>query len=144
MNWKAATGLFFLGYVIASIVGYVLYRLSSVAMWVGMFTLMSAVFAYLAYIYFSKYVKEPSGVNVIKLAVYWVLLSFALDGLVYILLLPITFGVKPNWLFFTDQSPWIWLAYVTLSITVAIGFIASRARVQSNNENRQAQGNTLR
>ncbi len=144
MNWKAATSLFFLGYVIASIVGYVLYRLSSVAMWVGMFTLMSVVFAYLTYVYFSKYVKEPPGVNVIKLTAYWVILSFVLDGLIYVLLLPITFGAKPNWLFFITQSPWIWLAYVALAVTVAIGFIASRVLAQPSTENRQVQRNASR
>lgn len=144
MNWKAGTGLFFFGYVIASVVGYALYRSSPTAMWVGMFTLMPVVFAYLACVYFNKLVKAPLGYSAIKLAIYWVLLSFVLDGLVYILLLPIVFGAKPNWLFFIDQSPWIWFAYVSLSITVAIGFVASRAWVQHSTANDKVKRNDSR
>lgn len=42
-----------------------------------------------------------------------------MDGIVYIFIIPIIFGYKSNWTFFIDQTPWIWLNYLTL---VLIGY----------------------
>lgn len=126
MKWSPATYLFFIGYVIATAVGFVLYLIGPLTMWVGMFTIMPVVFAYLAYRYHKRYAVTSTPVEIIKLSAYWILLSFVLDALIYIAILPVASGAKPNWTFFVDQSPWIWLAYASLTFIVAAGFYLSR------------------
>lgn len=126
MKWSAATYLFFVGYVIATAVGFALYLVSPLAMWISMFTVMPVAFAYLAYRYHKRHAVTSTPVEIIKLSAYWIVLSFVLDALIYIAVLPIAFGAKPNWTFFMDQSPWIWLAYASLILTVTVGFYLSR------------------
>ena len=121
-NWKLATTNFLIGYAIASVVGYVLYLISITFMWIGMFTIMPVVFTYLSYLYFRKLIGAVRVKEAHKLALYWIGLSFLLDAAIYIALLPASFGVKPNWTFFLDQSPWIWVAYASIVLITLAGF----------------------
>ena len=51
-----------------------------------------------------------------------------MDALFFILIIPLSFGAKANWMFFIDQSPWIWLCYAALLPIVYCGLFAYRKR----------------
>lgn len=114
-SWKRAFASFGIGYVVATGVGVVTFR-NPALMWGLTFTVVSLVFAILAYWYFRGVQPSQSEGRgeAIKLVVLWVVVSFILDALVYIAGFPLAFGAKPNWTFFVDQSPWIWLCYAIL------------------------------
>lgn len=124
-----ALRLFGLGYLIATVVGFATYYIHAVVMWIALFTLMPLVFGYLFYSYLrrtecerSRAVKETN-----LLIALWIVLSFALDALLYIVIVPLVFRNPPNWTFFLDQSPWIWLNYLTLFVLGNISrFLYSR------------------
>lgn len=122
-NFKLALLYFCLAYLIGTIVGFMTFYIHISAMWVAMFTIMPIVFGYFFYRYLKKTeckisesVKET---NVLILV--WILASFLLDAIVYIIIVPIIYDYKSNWTFFADQSPWIWLNYIAL---VIIGYFA--------------------
>jgi hypothetical protein len=118
-NIKLALKYFGLAYLIATILGFSTYYIINViAMWVVMFTIMPIIFGY----FFYRYLKNTAGSNSNMfqetniLIVFWIVSSFLLDGFVYIAFVPIIYGYRPNWTFFIDQSPWIWLNYCTIII----------------------------
>jgi hypothetical protein len=122
-SWKWAFALFLLAYAIGTTAGFVAFAISAAAMWIEMFTLMPVVFAACFYQYLSR-TRCPAaktGVETARLCLLWVLLSFALDALIYIGVLPLALGARPNWHFFLDQSPWIWMSYATLFF---LGYLA--------------------
>lgn len=110
--------LFVIGYLIATIVGFTTYYINIDLMWVLIFTLMPVIFGYLFYIYLRKTKCEISEAfkETNRLMVLWIILSFLLDALVYIIIVPIIYGHKSNWTFFIDQTPWIWLNYLTIIV----------------------------
>jgi hypothetical protein len=118
-----ALRLFALGYLIATIVGFATYYIHVVAMWIAIFTLMPVVFGYLFYTYLRRTRCGRSGSlwETNRLILLWIVLSFLVDALVYIAIVPGVFRVPPNWTFFIDQSPWIWLCYLTIFV---LGHIA--------------------
>lgn len=115
-SWFWSTAFFLLGYAIATVVGFSLYYVSVIVMWVGIFTLMPVVFVYLFYLYLRKVrcEAEQSLRETVRVVIYWAALSFLLDALVYIAIVPAVYGVPANWRFFIDQSPWIWLCYMVV------------------------------
>jgi len=117
-NLKMSIQLFLIGYVIATTVGFVTYYISIELMWIAIFTLMPVVFGYLFYLYLKKAKCKSSEIlkETNRLVILWIVLSFLFDALFYILIVPILFNQKPNWTFFIDQSPWIWLNYITIFI----------------------------
>jgi hypothetical protein len=125
-NIRLSMRLFFIGYLIATIAGFSTYYISVNLMWITIFTVMPVIFGYLFYSYLKKVkcrlseiIKETN-----RLVVFWIILSFMLDALVYIIIVPIVYGQRSNWAFFLDQSPWIWLNYMTIIILGHIsGFI---------------------
>jgi hypothetical protein len=117
-NFRLSFRLFLIGYLIATIVGFSIYYINVYLMWISIFTLMPVIFGYLFYSYLKKAkckisetIKETN-----RLVVLWIILSFLLDAVVYIIIVPIIYRHKSNWTFFIDQSPWIWLNYMTLLI----------------------------
>lgn len=142
-NWKRATEYFFIGYLAATIGGFSLYySASTTAMWVFTMTFMPALYTVLAYKYFRKNLGEASPFldhDVLWLAAYWVALSICLDAAVYVFLAPRVLGSSPNWNFFRDQSPWIWINYVTvvLIVLVAKGFYSGK-RIPKLNADRSS------
>jgi uncharacterized membrane protein len=114
-SWSRAIATFVVGYLIATAVGWSTFTQPTV-MWVLTFTLMPLVFAGLAYTYFrgTKPNHGEARREAIRLILFWIILSFVLDGLVFIGVIPLAFGAKPNWTFFVNQSPWIWLCYAAL------------------------------
>jgi len=115
-NFRIAYRLFLIGYLIATIVGFATYYINQYLMWVSIFTLMPVVFGYLFYLYLKK---TKCGISETfketnRLVILWIILSFLLDALVYVLMVPFIYRHKSNWTFFIDQSPWIWLNYMTL------------------------------
>ena len=115
-NIKLALKYFALAYLIATIVGFTTFYIHEILMWISMFTIMPIVFGYFFYLYLKKASSNASTLlretNILIL--FWIIASFLLDGLVYIVIVPIIFGNKSNWTFFKDQSPWIWLNYLTI------------------------------
>ena len=120
-SYKLASQYFIYAYLIATIVGFISYHISTIFMWIVLFTLMPLVFGYVFYLYLKKtgckiteITKETN-----SLIIFWIIVSFFMDGIAYIFIIPIIFGYKSNWTFFIDQTPWIWLNYLTL---VLIGY----------------------
>jgi hypothetical protein len=107
-------------YVIATLVGFGTYLwFSPFVMWVAVFTLMPAVSAVLIYGYLRRFSfsREASLHESLVLTGVWMLLSFCLDAVTYVLIVPHLSHSRPNWTFFRDQSPWIWLSYLVLILS---------------------------
>ena len=120
-SYKLASQYFVYAYLIATIVGFISFHINLIFMWIVLFTLMPLVFGYFFYLYLNKtecqITKSLKETN--SLIIFWIIVSFIMDGIVYIFIIPIIFGYKSNWTFFIDQTPWIWLNYLTL---VLIGY----------------------
>ena len=115
-DFKLALLYFCLAYLIGSIVGFITFSIHVSVMWIVMFAIMPIVFGYFFYRYLRKTeCKISESVKEINLLiVVWILASFLVDAIVYIIIVPIIYGYKSNWTFFADQSPWIWLNYATI------------------------------
>jgi hypothetical protein len=116
-------GTFAAMYLVATIVGFATYLLiSPVAMWICVFTLMPIVSALLMYWYLVKMriSRQSSLIETSYLVAGWIALSFGLDAATYIFIIPAVSHTAPNWTFFRDQSPWIWLSYAILLVSAYI------------------------
>ena len=115
---KLGLKYFGLAYLIGTVVGFITFYINIIVMWIALFTIMPVVFGYFFFLYLKN--TEPDSKEALqetnKLILPWIILSFLLDGIVYIVVIPLFFGAEPNWTFFLDQSPWIWLNYLTLVI----------------------------
>lgn len=136
-NLKLALKYFLLAYLIGTIVGFVTFYIHLTVMWIALFTIMPVVFGYFFYLYLknSKCTKDNSLRETNKLILFWIVVSFVLDGLVYIAAIPIIFGHQSNWTFFIDQSPWIWLNYGTLIMLGHISRLIYIKRLKNNKLN---------
>jgi hypothetical protein len=133
---KLAFTLFLLAYLIATVVGFSTYYIHVAVMWITLFTLMPVVFGYLFYSYLrmtrcerSRSLRETN-----LLILFWIALSFLADGQVYVVGVPVILGNPSNWTFFLDQSPWIWLNYLTMVILGHISrsvYVRRRTRTQA-------------
>jgi len=96
-NIKLASTLFGLGYLIATIVGFSTYYIHITVMWIATMTLMPVIFGYLFYIYLRriKCTRSESIKQTNYLILFWIILSFLLDALVFIIVVPIIFE-KPE------------------------------------------------
>ena len=96
--------------------------LNPVAMWICVFTLMPIVSALLMYWYLVKMriSRQASLTEVLILVLAWIALSFGLDAAAYIFIIPTLSHAAPNWTFFRDQSPWIWLSYAVVLVSTYI------------------------
>lgn len=117
-NTRLALGLFGLGYLIATVVGFSTYYIHITVMWTAIFTLMPVVFGYLFYTYLRRIEidRSESLQETHRLVLLWVILSFLVDALVYVVVVPLVTENPPNWTFFIEQSPWIWLSYLTILV----------------------------
>jgi hypothetical protein len=82
----------------------------------SVFTVMPVLSALLIYVYLRR-MKFSQGASLresLVVTAAWIVLSFGLDAVVYIVIIPFLSHVAPNWTFFRDQSPWNWLSYVVL------------------------------
>ena len=115
---KLAFKLLVLGYGIGTVVGFSTYYIHITVMWIALFTVMPVVFGYLFYFYLRKTncEKSRSFRETNLLVLFWIVFSFLLDALVYIAIVPLVYGYSSNWTFFIDQSPWIWLNYLTIIV----------------------------
>lgn len=122
-SWLWASRLFAVGYLIGTAVGFATYAIGIVVMWLSLFVAMPPLFAYLCRLYLTRVrcVPECSRSETWRLVAYWILLSFGLDALTYIVALPAALHAKPNWTFFMDQSPWIWISYASLIVSGQAG-----------------------
>ena len=127
-------GTFLAMYVTATIFGFATYLLiSPLAMWVSVFTVMPVLSALLIYFYLRtiKVSQAASLRESLAIALVWIVLSFALDAVVYIVVIPLFSHVAPNWTFFQDQSPWIWLSYVVLLLSALVAHQAYGKRAHA-------------
>jgi hypothetical protein len=109
-------------YLIATIVGFATYLLiSPAAMWICVFTLMPIVSALLMYWYLVRISRQASLIESFYLVLAWIGLSFGLDAATYIFIIPAVNRSAPNWTFFRDQYPWIWLSYAVLLVCAYAG-----------------------
>lgn len=122
LTWPPATGTFLLGYAIATALGIALYATGSRWMWLGAFAVMLLVFAALAYRYLqiarpNRAARAPAAAI---LAPYWVALSFLLNAALYLVVISVAFGARPDWAFFIERSQWIWISYASLFAMVFV------------------------
>jgi hypothetical protein len=105
-------------YLIANLIGFATYYVHVSLMWIAMFTINPVVFGFFFYSCLKKTGCVPKNTcrTTNRTALLWIGFSFLLDALVYILLVPAFSHNKPNLTFFIDQSPWIWLNYLTLFV----------------------------
>lgn len=125
-------GMFLVMYVVATLLGFAAYVwLSPRAMWVCVFTVMPVLSALLIYGYLMgmKISRARSLQECVVVAGVWMALSFGLDAVTYILIVPRVSHAAPNWMFFRDQSPWIWMSYLVLLLSA---FAAQRAYVKKS------------
>ncbi len=89
---------------------------------ISVFTIMPVVSALLIFTYLRKLKisQEASLRESLLVAAAWILLSFGLDSVVYIAIIPFFNHVPPNWTFFRDQSPWIWMPYAILLLSALV------------------------
>jgi hypothetical protein len=132
-SWPWAIICFLLGYTIATAVGFALFAVHEVVMWFSLFSLMPIVFALLVDMYLRKTRVDParSASETRKLIFCWIGLSFVWDALVCVLVLPVALGARPNWAFFVDQTPWIWIAYFMLILVGYAGNWIYRRRYKT-------------
>lgn len=110
-------GTFLVMYAIATVVGFSTYFLfSPLIMWAAVFTLVPIISALLIYGYLLKLhiSRKASLRESLILTGMWILLSFSLDAITYVLIVPHFRHSAPNWTFFSDQSPWIWMSDLVL------------------------------
>ena len=133
INIKLALKYFVLAYLIGTIVGFITFYIHETLMWISMFTIMPVVFGYFFYLYLKNaHCNAPTlfrETNILIL--FWIIASFLLDGFVYIVIVPLIFGNKSNWIFFIDQSPWIWLNYCTIILLGHISRLILKNRLHS-------------
>lgn len=116
-------GTFLAMYLVATILGFATYLLlTPLFMWICVFTIMPMVSALLIYSYLHKLKISPktSLRESLLVAITWILLSFGFDFVMYIVLIPFFRKAAPNWAFFCDQSPWIWLSYAVLLLSAFV------------------------
>ena len=127
-------GTFLVMYTIATLVGFGTYLwFSPFVMWVVVFTLMPAVCAFLIYGYLRKFSFSSASClhESLVLSGAWMFLSFCLDAATYVLIVPYLNHSKPNWTFFRDQSPWIWLSYLVLVLSAFAAQLVYRRNVNA-------------
>jgi hypothetical protein len=127
-------GTFAAMYLLATTVGFATYFLLSVrAMWICVFTLMPIVSAVLIYAYLQrlKVSRDATFREASILVAVWIVLSFCLDAITYIVVIPMTSHRALNWTFFLDQSPWIWLSYAVLLLSAYAGRWAYLVRLDT-------------
>ncbi len=131
--WMLIT--FSIMYLVGTVLGFGSYLLlSPTAMWVVVFTFMP-VFCALLIWWYLKAIKssgQKSAWATMEIVAVWIVLSFASDAVAYIWIVPRLRHGEPNWLFFVDQSPWIWLSYAVLALSGYAGhrFHVSREEAQ--------------
>jgi hypothetical protein len=124
--------LFFAMYIIATAFGFTTYLLiGPLAMWISVFTVMPVVAAFLIlwYLIQIRCIAKESLREAMVVVAIWIALSFALDAMTYIFIIPSIAHQPRSWRFFVDQSPWIWLSYgVLLCSGVAANRLYNRHR----------------
>jgi len=131
INIKLAIKYFALAYLIGTVTGFITFYINETLMWISMFSIMPVVFGYFFYSYLKN---APCNASILFretniLILFWITTSFLLDGLVYIVIVPIVFGNKSNWTFFLDQSPWIWFNYCTIILLGHISRLILKRRL---------------
>ncbi len=126
--WMLVT--FTIMYLLATVLGFATYLLlNPTAMWVSVFTIMPLISALLIWWYLKRIncSAQQSATATVKIVTVWILLSFGFDAMNYIWIVPKARHSTANWLFFVDQSPWIWLSYAVLCLS---GYVAYRIHVR--------------
>ncbi len=127
-RWMLMT--FAVMYIVATVLGFGIYLLlNPTAMWVSVFTVMPVICAFLIrwYLKAINCSAQRSATATVEIVAVWIVLSFGFDALTYVWIVPKIRHSAANWLFFIDQSPWIWLSYAVLCVS---GYAAHRLHVR--------------
>jgi hypothetical protein len=122
--------------LIAAVVGFATDPLISPAvMWMSVFTRMPIVSALRMYWYLvtMRIRRQSSLTEVFYLAISWIVLCFGLDAATCIFIPLAASRTAPNWIFFRDQSPWIWLSYAVLMVSAIISHKRQQSRIAGAN-----------
>jgi hypothetical protein len=120
---KLAFLYFLLAYIISTIVSYATYYFKLAGIWIVMFALVATIFGYFFYLYLknTKCDLASSLKETNLLIVFWILVSLLFDGIVYMLIIPLIYDYNPMWIFFTGQTPWVFLDYIMIII---VGYLS--------------------
>jgi hypothetical protein len=112
-------------YLIANIIGFATYYVHVSLMWIAMFTVNPVVFGFFFYgcLKRTRCTPQDAFATTNWIVWQWIAFCFLLDAGVYMWLVPDCSHQQPNLTFFIDQSPWIWLNYVSLFIPAHISRI---------------------
>ena len=115
---KLATLYFLLAYLIGTIVSFVTYYFSLANFLGFLFVVIAVIFGYLFYLYLKKIKCDPQGSfkETNLLIVFWILSSLLLDGIIYIIVIPLMYDYNPRWIFHTEQPLWFFLDYIMIII----------------------------
>jgi hypothetical protein len=129
---KLASLYFIMAYIISTIVSFAAYYFKLAGIWIVMFALVALIFGYFFYAYLkntkcdlARSLKETN-----LLIVFWILASLLLDGIVYIIIIPLLYGYNPTLVFFTDQISWLCLNY---GMIIIVGYISRYIYVRKLN-----------
>jgi hypothetical protein len=129
---KLASLYFLLAYIIGTIISFATYYLHLTKFWGVLFVVIAAVFGYLFYLYLKNTKCDPE--NSLKetslLIVFWILVSLLLDGIIYIVVIPLMYNYNPRWIFFTEQPLWFFVDYIMIII---VGYISRYIYVRKFN-----------
>ncbi len=133
---KLASLYFLLAYIIGTIVSFATYYFNLAGMWIVMFALVAVIFGCFFYLYLknTKCDLASSLKETNLLIVFWILASLLLDGIVYIITIPLIYDYNPKWIFFTEWSPWGYLNYGTIAV---VGYISRYIYVRSLNKSQK-------
>ncbi len=105
-------------YLIANTIGFATYYVHVRLMWFAMFTVNPVVFGFFFYASLKKTgcAHSDAFTTTNRMVWQWILCCFLLDAGMYMWLVPVYTHHKANLTFFIDQSPWIWLNYLTMFV----------------------------
>jgi len=120
---KLASLYFLLAYIIGTIISFAAYYFNLDRVWWIFFVVIAAIFGYFFYLYLKN--TECDLENSLKetslLIVFWILVSLLLDGIIYIVVIPLMYNYNPRWIFFTEQPLWFFVDYIMIII---VGYIS--------------------
>lgn len=120
---KFALIYFLLAYIMGTIVSFAAYYFNLARVLGALFVVIALIFSYFFYLYLknTECDLESSFKETNLLIVSWILFSILLDGIIYIVLIPLHYDYNPRWVFFTEQPLWFFVDYIMIIIA---GYIA--------------------
>jgi hypothetical protein len=133
---KLASLYFLLAYIIGTIISFAAYYLKLTKFWGALFVVIALIFGYLFYLYLKK--TKCGAENSLKetslLIAFWILVSLLLDGIIYIVVIPLMYNYNSRWIFFTEQPLWFFVDYIMIII---VGYISRYIYIRLSNKSQR-------